>query len=246
MIYTKTFSLSDFEWTGVSKGIVETIKNAGKGTEFEKLVEDRFDSEDDTASDLEIDKWVADNAIRIMGGLGLALDGKPVKKKYKVFLRITATDIEEIEASSPEEAREKAKDGFYDNFDDMFMTIMREDVESAVPVAYDEGDGETKDYPHEEQEDPSGRRQVWALTRMDGDDGNFVLAPSVSLFSSEKEATDEMASRYRYAKRVLENRGMLDMFQDPEDGIVTCYASGKDGHEVRFHVSAIEGIDERK
>lgn len=28
----------------------------------------------------------------------------------------------------------------------MFVTILRDDIESVVPVAYDEGDGETKDF----------------------------------------------------------------------------------------------------
>ena len=147
MIYTKTFQLSDFEWTEDAKRVVEMICKAGKSSEFVGLIEKRFDHENDTAADFEISKWVIDEAVGIMESLGLTLDGKPVKKKYKVFLRITATDMVEVEADSPEEARDKAKDVFYDNFDDMFMTIMREDVESAVPVAYDEGDGYTKDYP---------------------------------------------------------------------------------------------------
>jgi len=147
MIYTKTFQLSDFEWTGNAKRIVEMICKAGKSSEFVDLIKERFDHEDDTAADFEIDRWVIDEVVSIMGSLGLTLDGKPVKKKYKVFLRITATDMVEVEADSPEEARAKSTDAFYDSFDDMFMTIMREDVESAVPVAYDEGDGNTKDYP---------------------------------------------------------------------------------------------------
>lgn len=246
MIYTKTFRLSDFEWTGNAKRVVEMICKSGKSSEFVDLIKERFDHEDDTAADFEISKWVIDEVVGIMESLGLTLDGKPVKKKYKVFYRVTGVSFEEVEADNAIEAREKFMDDFFDSPGDPLFCMDRDDIETVVPVAYDEGDGDTKDYPPEEQEDHSERRQVWVLTRMDGDNGSFDLAPYVSLFSSEKEATDEMASRYRFVKSALENRGTLDMFQDPEDGIVTCYAVAKDGHEVRFHVSTTEDVNERK
>lgn len=149
MIYTKNFRLEDFTWSSLAMAVVQKIERANRSDAFMRLLEERFGGEDDTPSDFEIDCYVLRNEEKILSHLGLNPDGtekSDVRKTYKVFLRITTTDNLDVKAETPEEAREKAVEAYCSDDDDMFVTILREDIESVVPVAYDEGDGETKDY----------------------------------------------------------------------------------------------------
>ena len=149
MIYTKNFRLEDFTWSSLAMAVVKKIERANRSEAFMKLLEERFESENDTPSDFEIDCYVLRNEEKILSHLGLNPDGTEKsdgRKTYKVFLRITTTDHIDVKAETPEEAREKAVEEYRSDDDDMFVTILRDDIESVVPVAYDEGDGETKDF----------------------------------------------------------------------------------------------------
>jgi hypothetical protein len=239
MIYTKTFQLSNFEWIGNAKRVVEMICNAGKSSEFVDLIKKRFDHENDTAADFEISKWVIDEVVSIMGSLGLTLDGKPVKKKFKVFYRITGVSYEEVEADNAEEAREKFLEEF--NEGDPLYCINRDDIETVVPISYEENEGDTKDYgPSEESrqelENSLAGVRLFALVRVDKDECGTVETPSVRLFASLEEAKQEMLKDYAFAFGIYDRTGNVDSFMPVEDGIVTCYVYGKDGTEAKWNI----------
>lgn len=252
MIYTKKFSVDDFEWSDFPRNLVERIRKAGKADELSKILEEEFDSEIDTFSDHDIDSYVSSNAVEIMKRLGLTIEGKPIRKIYKVFYRVTAVSHEEIEAGDPEEAREKFLDEFYPapGDGDPLLSFMRDEVESAVPVAYEEGDdGQTVDYgPSEEArkelENSLVGVRIFALVRVDKDECGTVETPSVRLFASFEEAKQEMLKDYRFAFGVYDRSGNVDSFMPIEDGVVTCYVHGKDGTEAKWNIiEVLKGIE---
>ena len=240
MIYTKTFQLSDFEWIGNAKRVVEMICNAGKSSEFVELIEERFDHEGDTAADFEISKWVIDEVVSIMGRLGLTLDGKPLKKKFKVFYRITGTGSEEIEAETPEEARDKFIDEFWDSPGDPLVCIERDDVESVTPVCYDCGDGNTKDYEFsvEHEKEPGNAfpgPEMFALVKVRQEDSGHILPPEVRLFMTIERA--RIIMKFEFDSWLHACGEEAHMYQEPTDGIDTCYVNCKDGTFARWFIA---------
>lgn len=241
MIYTKTFRLSDFEWIGNAKRVVEMICNAGKSSEFVHLIEKRFDHENDTAADFEISKWVIDEVVSIMGSLGLTLDGKPVKKKFKVFYRITGVSYEEVEADNAEEAREKLLEEFGEG--DPLYCINRDDIETVVPVAYEEGDdGVTKDYgPSEEIRKEIDNAlcgiDLCTLTRIEVcGDGEIVRDPSVKLFDSYEKARLEMCRQHEQEESAKSKCNDLGDVLEPKYDSDRCYVSGKDNYTITWTI----------
>ena len=247
MIYTKKFSVHDFEWTDFPRNLVERIKNAGKADGFTKIIEEEFDSESDTFSDCDIDKYVSSNAVKIMKRLGLTIEGKPIRKTYKVFYRVTATLNEEVEAGDPEEAREKFLYELYGDADPL-LSFMRDDIESVVPVAYEEGDdGRTIDYgPSEESrrelENSLVGIQLFALVRIDKDQCGTVSTTSVRMFASLEEAKSKMRLDYL---RTLNAYERVDVYKSPTDGVVECYIIGQDKTAVKWNVAHVANGIER-
>ena len=155
MRYTKQFRGSSFEWTGSAKKIYEMISSADKYDDFEDLLKEHFGTL--VPEDWEISRYVADQAVSIMNSLGLDINGKPLspKKKYNVFFRITATVSEEAEAESHEEAARIAHESLMSvEGGDPFAMVYRDDILESVPVCYDDGDFNTKDYPEGFKVDP--------------------------------------------------------------------------------------------
>ena len=249
MIYTKTFQLSNFEWNGNAKRVVEMICNAGKSSEFVDLIEERFGYENDTAADFEINKWVIDEVVGIMGRLGLTLDGKPVKKKFKVFYRITGVSYEEVEADNAEEAREKFLEEFYNG--DPLHCIESDDIETVVPISYEEDEGDTKDYgPSEESrrelENSLVGIRLFALVRIDKNECGTVEMPSVKMFASMEEAWTEMDEDYLRTLDAYERVGNVSMYKSPTDGVVECYVVGQDKTSAKWNVIHVtNGIERR-
>lgn len=248
MIYTKKFSVDDFEWTDFTRNLVERIKKARKAGEFSKILEEKFDSETDTYSDYDIDKYVSSNAVELMKRLGLTIEGKPIRKIYKVFYRITAISNDEIEAGDPEEAREKFLEEVYGDSDPL-VSFMRGDIESVVPIAYEGDEGDTKDYgPSEESrrelENSLVGVRVFALVRVGKDECGTVETPSVRMFASLEEAKQEMRKDYDFSFGIYDRHGNVDSFMPVEDGVVTCYVHGKDGTEEKWNIiEVLKGIE---
>ena len=250
MIYTKKFSVDDFEWTDFPRNLVERIKKAGKADEFTKILEEKFDSESDTFSDFDIDKYVSSDAVELMKRLGLTIEGKPIRKTYKLFYRVTAISNEKVEAGDPEEARRKFLEEVYGDSDPL-MSFYRDDVESVVPIAYEEGDdGRTVEYgpskeARKELENSLVGVRIFALVRFENDECGTVETPSVRLFASLEDAKQEMRKDYDFAFDVYYKSGNLDSFMSSdEDGIVTCYVKGKDGTAAKWKINeVINGIE---
>ena len=252
MIYTKKFDLDTFPWKYKAAKVISKIKDAGKLEELSNVLEERFDNECDTASDHEIDDFVAENGVEVLKMCGLDASGRPIgsKRKYKVFCRLTGTTEEEVEADTPEEARKKVVDEFWDTVGDPLVCMNREDVETIVPVAYDEG-GKTLDYGPSEEQKAELRNaltgaELWALVRSDFDECGGMDAPTVELFVSEELAKGAMRKEYdlmmsyHEAKQSSSNYCPFDMFMDPKDGVDTCYIKLNDKSESRWNVRKID------
>lgn len=252
MIYTKKFDLDTFPWKFKAASIISKIKDAGRLEEFSKALEGKFDSESDTASECEINDFVAENEVEVLKMCGLDASGKPIgsKRKYKVFLRVTGVVSEEVEADTPEEARKNVVDEFFDSPGDPLFCMDREDVDTVVPVAYDEG-GETFDYGPSEEQKAELRNaltgaELWALVRSDFDECGGMDAPTVELFVSEELAKGAMRKEYdlmmsyHEAKQSSSNYCPFDMVMDPQDGVDTCYIKLNDKIESRWHVRKID------
>lgn len=134
MEYKKLFNVKKFPWCPDTVHVIMKAKNAEKLEEFVR-------------SESEINQWAVDNADELLRKIGLAPDGKPlpVKKPIKVFLRMTAIVEQEVDVATPELARKVAGERFLEESDPL-IDVDRDDIESLVPVAYDEGDGHTRDY----------------------------------------------------------------------------------------------------
>lgn len=251
MIYTKKFDLDTFPWKFKAARVVDKIREAGKLDELQKAIERKFDYEDDTASDNEIDDFVGKNEVKILEICGLDADGKPIgsKRKYKVFLRVTGVVSEEVEAESPEEAADLAPDEFFDTSTDTYAIIDREDFETAVPVAYDAGDGETVDLNWMKTE--HGRKELknslvgsilFTLTKNHKSESGIEDDPEVLLFTSCDAAKEYMVESFKDTFRDMSSEGNVDMFLCPNDGVCRCYITGKDHSETRWSIQVHNGM----
>ena len=241
MIYTKKFSVDDFEWTEFPRNLVERIKKAGKADGFTKILEEEFGSETGTFSDCDIDKYVSSNAFEIMKRLGLTIEGKPIRKTFKLFYRVTAISNEKVEAGDPEEARRKFLEEVYGDSDPL-MSFYRDDIESVVPVAYEDGDdGPTVEYgPSEEArkelENSLVGVRIFALVRVDKDECGTLETPCVRLFASLEEAKSEMRKDYLRTLDVYKRVGNVNMYKSPAEGVVGCYVMGQDMTSAKWNI----------
>jgi hypothetical protein len=189
--------------------------------------------------------------VEIMKRLGLTIEGRPIRKTYKVFYRVTALSHEEVEAGDPEEAREKFLDELYGDGDPL-LSFLRDDIESAVPVAYEEGDdGRTVDYgPSEEARKELDNSlvgvRIFALVRVDRDECGTIETPSVRLFASLEEAKSEMLEDYLRTLGAYERVGNVDVYKSPTDRVVECCVIGQDKTSAKWNViHVIKGIERR-
>lgn len=251
MIYTKEFDLDTFPWKFKAARVVDKIREAGKLDELQKAIERRFDCENDTASDNEIDDFVGKNEVKILEICGLDADGKPIgsKRKYKVFLRVTGVVSEEVDAESPEEAADLAPDEFFDTSTDTYAMIDREDFETAVPVAYDAGDGETVDLNWAKTEQGKNELKnalvesiLFTLTKNHKSESGIEDNPEVLLFTSGDAAREYMTESFKDTFMNMTSEGNVDMFLCPKDGVCRCYITGKDHSETRWAIQVHNGV----
>lgn len=251
MIYTKEFDLDTFPWKFKAAMVISKIKDAGKLEEFSKALEGKFDSESDTASEYEINDFVAENEVEVLKMCGLDASGKPIgsKRKYKVFLRVTGVVSEEVEAESPEEAADLAPDEFFDTSTDTYAMIDRENFETAVPVAYDAGNGKTVDLNWMETE--HGRKDLenslvgatlFSLTKNHRSMPGMEDNPEVLLFTSCDAAREYMVKSFKDTFRNMSAEENVDMLLSPDDGICRCYITGKDHSETRWFIQVHNGV----
>lgn len=251
MIYTKKFDLDTFPWKFKAARVISKIKDAGRLEELSKALEGKFDSESDTASECEINDFVAENEVEVLKMCGLDASGKPIgsKRKYKVFLRVTGVVSEEVEAESPEEAADLAPDEFFDTSTDTYAMIDRENFETAVPVAYDAGDGETVDLNWTKTE--HGRKELknslvgstlFTLTKNHKSESGIEDNPEVLLFTSGDAAREYMTESFKDTFMNMTSEGNVDMFLCPDAGVSRCYITGKDNSETRWAIQVNHGV----
>lgn len=251
MIYTKKFDLDTFPWKFKAARVISKIKDAGKLEELSKALEGKFDSESDTASECEINDFVAENEVEVLKMCGLDASGKPIgsKRKYKVFLRVTGVVSEEVEAESPEEAADLAPDEFFDTSTDTYAMIDREDFETAVPVAYEGAGGETVDLNWTKTE--HGRKELknslvgsilFTLTKNHKSESGIEDDPEVLLFTSCDAAKEYMVESFKDTFRDMTSEGNVDMFLCPDAGVCRCYITGKDHSETRWSIQVHNGV----
>lgn len=148
MKFTVEFSADTFKWHGSAKRVVGYIKKAGKMDAFAEVLKGYF-GYSHIPSESEINKYVNDNQVSILHDLGMNPDGSPLKtNKIKVFLRLTAVVEQEVVSDDPEEAKDIAGELYWEESDPL-LSMDRDEVQELVPVAYDMGDGVTRDYQEE-------------------------------------------------------------------------------------------------
>lgn len=126
-------------------------------------------------------------------------------RKYQVFLRVVGTVSIDAEADSPREAAEKVCDAIHYEREPKFLNIDIDDLETYMPVAYNDEKGDTRDLdvPKELVEQEVGNALVgsrlYALVRISRDRNGVDFRPSVSFFLSEAKAVSEMEKEYEKA-----------------------------------------------
>ena len=252
MIYTKMFDASTFDWTPDARKVVDCIMAAGRKDRLETVIYERFGDRSPEPTEYNINAFVLTDKEFVLASVGLDACGNPIKKNcYKVFVRVTGVTSEEVEAESPEEARRKVVDEFFDSPGDPLFCMLRDDVETVVPVAYDSGDGRTLDYGPSEEQKAELRNaltgaEVWALVRNDFDECGGMDAPTVELFITEELAKGAMRKEYDLMMSYVEAKCPpngncpFQMVMDPKDGEDTCYIKLRDNRESRWNVRKVD------
>ena len=140
------FDPAKFPWSKEAAKTIKKIKSARKMKELKEFFEERFRGVVPLAEN--IDMVVREYPEEVLDSCGLNKNGRKKKtKKFEVFVRIEGVIKEEAEAETPEEAARKVYADLNDG--DPIISIIRSDVDSMKPVAYNDEDGNTKDYPED-------------------------------------------------------------------------------------------------
>lgn len=163
------------------------------------------------------------------------------QNKYQVFLRVVGTVSIEASADSPTEAAEKVCDAIHDEREPKFLNLDIDDLETYIPVAYNDENGDTKDIdvPKElverEVSNALVGSRLYALVKIERDEEGAYHRPEVSLFLSEQRARQKMALEYDMA---LERISFPYTCSERPDGHCLCcwIGSCKDNSETTWHV----------
>lgn len=237
MNYAKEFELDSL---GDSCAAVNKARDAGKSDELLSLLEKKFAGRCETLE--EIREYVNSHENNLLREIGLAPDGKPLdEKKFKVFVRINCITDFEVNAKNPEDAREIANEIVWEDPGNCFINIHRDEIETAVPVAYEEPESfETKDYGPSDEERQEFKNALighplLALCRIEKDSCGLSEVSETQLFLTMEEAFEQMTKEFceKYDKKVGVD---LQYYQTPEDGQNVCYVSDMDGSETRWMI----------
>ena len=162
-------------------------------------------------------------------------------KKFKVFLRVVGKVSMDAEADGPEEAAEKVCDSIHDEGEPKFLSLDVEDVETIMPVAYNDENGETKDLNvpkglvEQEVRNALIGSRMWVLTRMDCTDG-MVKKPSTSVFMTFRRAQSVMIEEFM-KERDMAAKGGTYSYLHPDEGGTECWVCSDYGVETRWHIT---------
>ena len=162
-------------------------------------------------------------------------------RKYKVFMRVVGTVSMDAEADSPMEAADKVCDAIHDEKEPKFISMDSDDVETIIPVAYNDENGETKDLdvPKEivEQEVRNALigRRMWVLTRIDFTDG-MVKKTETSVFMTFRRAQSVMIDEFINERDMAAKCGTYS-YRHPDDGGTECWVYSDYGVETRWQIT---------
>lgn len=146
-----------------------------------------------------------------------------------MFLRVVGTVSMEASADSPQEAAEKICDAMHDEREPKFLNLDIDDLETFIPVAYNDKKGDKKDLdvPKELVEQEVGNalvgNRLYALVKVDKDRDGIGFRPEVSFFLSERRALDQMVYEFN---RAIEKADYPYISSPPEGGSC-CYINAK-------------------
>lgn len=155
-----------------------------------------------------------------------------------VFLRATAVfKVPEVEGANELEIGLSARDGLMSSLEAFDMSV---DVETVVPVAYDEGDGQTKDFSmfdgfrRSELRNAIAGAELWVL-HVDGTD----QANQSSVFATREDAAKALERRFDSEwVHHFDDGEFVFRFRPPsDDDGNTAYIVGKNGREVNLRIS---------
>ena len=155
-----------------------------------------------------------------------------------VFLRTTAVfKVPEVEGANELEIGLSARDGLMSSLEAFDMAV---DVETVVPVAYDEGDGQTKDFTvfdgfkRSELRNAIAGAELWVL-HVDGTD----QSNQSYIFATKEDAAKALERRFDSEwVHHFDNGDRVSRFCCPSasDG-TAAYIFGKNGREVNLRIS---------
>lgn len=138
------FDPARFPWSRKAAKTIRKIKSAHKMKELNEFFCKYFGNSVPSAA--SIDGMVCRMPENFLGACGLDKNGRKKKtKKFEVFVRVEGLVKEEVEAETPEEAARKVYADLNDG--DPIISLLRSDVDIMKPVAYNDENGDTKDYP---------------------------------------------------------------------------------------------------
>ena len=123
-------------------------------------------------------------------------------RKYKVFMRVVGTVSIDASADSPIEAAEKVLSTIHEEREPKFLNIDIDDLETYIPVSYNDENGDTKDLDvqkdlvEQEVRNALFGSKLYALVRIERDEDGRRHRPEVKLFMNEKRAYSKMAEEY--------------------------------------------------
>lgn len=157
--------------------VAQLAKGAGK-LDALLSVADRLNSGYVQPSIYNVKDFLERNRDYLLHQVGLDYDGKPLNtKKYKVLCHVVCTTEQEVEACSPDDAKEKANQLIWEDSDACALYIYRDDIRSASVVSCrEEGRFEEVEY-----DDPNANRTQWLEER---------LAEAVNMLVQVKDGID--------------------------------------------------------
>ena len=138
------FDPEKFPWSSEAAKTIKKIRSARKMKELNEFFCEYFGTTVPSAE--SIDMMVSRMPEHILNGCGLDKDGHKKKtKKFEVFVRVEGVVKYDAEAETPEGAARKVYADLNDG--DPIIYLLRSELDLIKPVAYNDENGDTKDYP---------------------------------------------------------------------------------------------------
>ncbi len=145
MTYSTNFDVYNFNWGDMCEAnVIRKIRIAGRMSELGDFIQREF--KDMIPSDWDIRDFVSEHKLKVLNAVGLDENGHPLdSNKIDVFLRASVVLRVTVVSDDPEDAAKKAHKEIKDSHE--LIYVDSDDIEDIVPVAYNDHEGNTKDFP---------------------------------------------------------------------------------------------------